>query len=421
MQVLGKVIKKRMKKSINIDIAFTHIITRRKQTIVAALGVTIGIGIFLFMNSLSSGFTNYSRGEIFKNSAHIKIYKNDEVSQPIDNAIGNTLTVIVNPQITTLSKKIINPEALLAQVKSQPYVTNAISQVTFDAFYNRGKAQMRGNSNGVNMIDYSAMFNTKKYLVAGSIEALQGNLNGIIIGSGIAEKLNLGIGDNITVTSSYGVVKVMKIVGIFTTGSSMNDLQKTYVNISTAQQFIKEGPSFVSTIFVNTPDANKSEKYVSQLQQITPYTVEDWKTTNADVLSGDKTRNAMMGAISFAILIVAGFGIYNILSSTIMQKINDIAILKATGFKSGDVVKIFVLEALIMGFIGTVFGLLMGAGLIYMMSKIYMGGPVGYFPIGFELSLFIKSFVLGIIITLFAGYFPARKAAKVDPVEIFRK
>ncbi len=410
-------------KNINIEIAVTHIITRKKQTLVAALGVTIGIGIFLFMNSLSSGFTKYSKGEIFKNNAHIKIYKNDEISMPFmgNNDSSNSSQVIINPQVTTLSKKIINPEELLKKLKNQTYVTHAIAQVNFDVFYNRGKAQIKGNGIGVDMIAYSEMFNTQKYMVAGNVKSLQGNLNGIIIGRGISEKLNLGMDENITVSSSHGVVKVMKIVGIFDTGNSMNDNQKSYVNLSSAQQFIKEGPSYVSTIFVNTPNSDKSANYVPLLQLLTPYTVEDWKTTNADVLSGDKIRNTMLGAISVSILIVAAFGIYNILSSTIMQKINDIAILKATGFKGSDVVKIFVFEALVMGLIGTIMGLILGSVLIFIMSHVYMGGPVGYFPIGFESQLYITSFILGIVITLCAGYFPARKAAKVDPVEIFRK
>lgn len=410
-----------MKRSVNTDIAFTHIITRKKQTLVAALGVTLGVAVFLFMNSLSSGFSNFSRDEIFKNSSHIKIYKNDELSSPLVPEQNKSVSVILNPQITTLSKKIINPEDLLARIKAQDYVTNAIAQVSFDAFYSRGKAQVRGTGNGVNMPEYAAMFNTGKYMVGGRVDALQGNLNGIIIGSGIAEKLNLGIGDNISVTSSYNVSKVMKIVGIFTTGSSLTDNGKSYVNISTAQQFIKEGPSYVSTIFVNVPSADKSEAYAQQLQQLTPYTVEDWKTTNADVLAGDKTRGALMGAISFSILIVAAFGIYNILSSTIIQKINDIAILKATGFSGRDVIRIFLMEAVIMGVIGTIIGLVVGSILIGIMSQMYMGGPVGYFPIRFEMPLFIRSFLLGLIITICAGYFPARKAAKVDPVDIFRK
>lgn len=411
-----------MKLSVNADIAFTHIFSRKRQTLVAALGVTLGVAVYLFMNSLSSGFSSFSRGEIFKNSAHIKIYKNDELSRPLlDSTSSKSTVVIVNPQITTLSKKIINPEQLLKLVKAQDYVTNAITQVSFDAFYNRGKARVMGNGNGVNILGYDAMFTIGKYMVAGSLSALQENLNGIIIGSGIAEKLNLGINDNITVTSSFNVVKVMKVVGIYTTGSSMTDNAKSYVNISTAQQFIKEGPSYVSNIYVNVPDADNSELFAQKLQELTAYKVEDWKTTNADILAGDKTRSTLMGAISFCILIVAAFGIYNILSSTISQKINDIAILKATGFASKDVVKIFLLEAVIMGLLGTIMGLVIGSILIALMSRIYMGGPVGYFPVEFESRLFIRSFVLGFVITICAGYFPARKAAKVDPVEIFRK
>lgn len=411
-----------MKKKINVEIAVTHIVARRKQTLTAAFGVTLGVGVYLFMNSLSGGFSRFSRDEIFKNSAHIKIYKNDEISSPfISPTDTNSAAVIVNPQITTLSKKIIDPERLLNIVKSQPFVTHALAQVNFDAFYNRGKAQLRGTSNGVNIIDYHAMFNIGKYMVVGSIDNLQGNLNGIIISSGIASKLNLGLNDNITVSSSFGVVKVMKIVGIFTTGNSMNDQSKSYVNISTAQQFIKEGPSYVSTLFVNTPNPDQSGYYAEKLQQLTEYTVEDWKTTSADVLSGDKTRSTLMNSISVSILIMAAFIIYNILSSTISQKIDDIAILKATGFSGGDVIRIFVVEAIIMGIIGTLMGLVLGSLLIWMMSGIYMGGPVGYFPISFEPKLYIQSFILGVIMTTCAGYIPARRAAHIDPVEIFRK
>lgn len=410
-----------MRKNINVDIALTHIITRKKQTLVAALGVTLGVAIYLFMNSLDSGFSKFSTDEIFKNSPQIKIYKDDEISKSIIKDEEENINVIINPQITTLSKKIINPEELLQRIQQEPYVTTALAQVSFDAFYNRGKAQLRGSGIGAKMIDYNMMFNTEKYIVSGSTKDLQGNINGIIIGSGIAEKLNLGLSENITVTSSYGVTKTLKIVGIFTTGNSSNDLQKSYVNISTAQQFIKEDPSFISTIFVNTIDRDNPEQFVHKLKQLTDYTVEDWKTSSADVLSSNKTRESMMGSISLCILVIAGFGIYNILSSTIMQKINDIAILKATGFKGSDVIRIFVYEAVAMGFIGTLIGLGIGAILIGIMSKMYMGPPVGYFPITFQFPLFFKSFVLGIVITFCAGFFPARKAAKIDPVEIFRK
>jgi lipoprotein-releasing system permease protein len=410
------------KNSVNIDIALTHIFTRKKQTMVAALGVTIGIAIYLFMNSLSSGFSTYSRGEIFKNSAHIKIYKEDEISKPlIPAASASEEVAIINPQITTLSKTLINPESILAKMKAQPFVTHAIAQVNMEVFYNNGKSQLKGTANGVNILESDAMFNIHSFMVAGSLKDLQGNLSAIVIGKGVAEKLNVNLNDNLTVSSSEGIVKILKVKGIFSTGSVVSDNSKSYINISTAQQFAKQGTSYVTTIFANTINPDEAPHYATQLQPLTKYKVEPWQKTNADVLSGKLVRSSMMRAISFSILIVAAFGIYNILNMTVMQKINDIAILKATGFSSKDVIKIFVTEATVMGLIGCFIGLVMGSVLILIMSNVWMGPPVGYFPIYFDLTIYASSFLLGILVTLGAGYIPARKASKVDPVEIFRK
>jgi lipoprotein-releasing system permease protein len=410
------------KKSVNIDIAFTHIFTRKKQTLVACLGVTLGVAVYLFMNSLSGGFSVYSRGEIFKNSAHIKIYKEDKISKPfIESSNENELVAIVNPQITTLSKTLVNPQGLLDKLKKQGFLTHAIAQVNVDVFYNNGKSQLKGTANGVNVLEADAMFNISSYMAGGSLKDLQGNLGGIVIGKGIAEKLNVRLNDNITVSSSQGITKTLKVKGIFSTGSAVSDQSKSYINISTAQQFVKEGPSYVTTIYANTLNPDAAPDYAKALQQLTEYKVEPWQVTNADVLSGDLVRNTMMGAISLSILVVAAFGIYNILNMTVMQKINDIAILKATGFSGGDVIKIFVTEALVMGFLGCLMGLVVGGILIAIMQNIWMGPPVGYFPIYFSPQFFMSSFLLGMLATLGAGYIPARKASKVDPVEIFRK
>jgi lipoprotein-releasing system permease protein len=407
-------------KNINYDIALTHILTRKKQTLVAALGVTIGVAIYLFMNSLGSGFNKYGTAEIFKNNAHIKIYKKDETSSVLSRD-KSTLNVIVNPQVTTLSKTIINPQSLLNTVRKEPYITNAIEVVDVSVFYNKGKTQLKGTSDGVNMIEYAQMYNTSAYMLAGDVKNLKQNLNGIIIGKGIAEKFSLNMDDNITVTSSYGVSKVLKVVGIFSMGNSLTDDSKSFMNISTAQQFLKEGSSYVTTIYANTVNSDNSTQYAQKLQALTPYTVEDWKTSNADILSSDVTRKTLMTSISLSILLVAAFGIYNILSATITQKINDIAILKALGFKGKDVIRIFITEAIIMGIIGNFLGLCFGGALIYVLSHIQLSGTNSTFPIYFEAKLFAQSFLLGLIITICAGYFPAKKAANVDPVSIFRK
>jgi lipoprotein-releasing system permease protein len=106
---------------------------------------------------------------------------------------------------------------------------------------------------------------------------------------------------------------------------------------------------------------------------------------------------------------------------TITQKINDIAILKAMGFRGGDVVRIFVTQALTIGVLGVVLGVLIALVAVNILQHVYIGGDIGYFPIAYEPMVFLRGILIGIFITFLAGYLPARKAARVDPVSIFRK
>jgi len=410
------------KKSINIEIARTHIRTRRKQTIVAALGVTIGLSMYIFSSSLMSGFTKYSKTEMAKTIAHVKVYKEDQISKPLYNyADSNKQVLISNPRTVTEPKNINDPYTLLDKIRQQKFVTYAAPQVNVDIFYNNGESQLKGIGSGVVIAEADAMFNIQSTMLAGNLQAIATNLNAVIIGKGVAQKMNVGLDDNITISSSQGIIKVLKIAGIFTTGNKSIDESKCYIHISTAQQFLKKGSTYITEIYANLIDGDKSIYYAEKLQQLTDYKVEGWETTYSDTLSGDKIRSIMGALIPIVILLVAGFGIYNILNMTIIQKMNDIAILKATGFSGKDIIHIFVLEAVIMGIIGTGLGLGIGAVLIKILQYVWVGGPSGYFPIYYKLSVFVSAAILGMLITVGAGFFPALKASKVDPVDIFRK
>ena len=104
-----------------------------------------------------------------------------------------------------------------------------------------------------------------------------------------------------------------------------------------------------------------------------------------------------------------------------MEKMQDIAILKAMGFKGRDVIRIFIYQAMSIGFLGVGLGMTMATILIQVLSRTWVGGDIGYFPIQFEPFYFGLGTVFGLIITFLAGIIPSRKAAKVDPVDIFRK
>lgn len=407
---------------VNSDISLTHLLSRKKQTLIASLGVGVAIGVFIFMISLVIGFNRKSDESLFKSVSHIRIYQDDEISKPLLKEIEKNFTsVIINPKISNLSKAIINPNKLVLDLKNQSDVVTVTPQVSVNLFYNNGKSQLNGIASGLNIIDANDMFNIQSTIIAGNIKDLLSLSNGIIIGVGIANKLNIQLNDNITVTSSIGVIKTMKVVAIFKTSNSGIDLTKSYLTLSTAQQLVRQSSSYVTDILVNIKKPDLAPKYVKSLSELTGYKAEDWQSANEQVMATKATRQVLLGSMSMAVLLVASFGIYNIINMTIKEKINDIAILKATGFSGKDVINIFIKESIIMGFIGSILGLSLASIVINFVSGIYVGGDMGNFPIRFEKEIFIIGFFLGIFITIVAGYIPAKSAANIDPIAIFRK
>ena len=409
-----------MANSINRKIATTYFVSGRKMTTVAIVGVLLGISIFIFMNSLSAGFDRQSSESFFKTTAHIRIYKDDVLSAPLQQESENEI-LIVNPKVVPTKNTIDNPEEILALVKQHSDVIVAFPQVNTPVFYNNGKSQIAGTTIGFPPVEGNQLYKIENFMVQGAVQNLEMNRNGIIIGSGIADRMNLNTGDNLSITSSKGVNLNLTVVGIFQTNNSREDKTKSYVNLALAQQLLREGNTYITDINVNVTDPNKAPAIADELSTITGYKAEDWKAANAAYMAASKMRKIVITFISFTLLIVSCFGIYNILNMTVSQKINDIAILKAIGFNGKDVVRIFVFQALTIGMIGVVMGVGFAMILVNILSHVYIGGDIGNFPIGFEPLEFLKGILIGFFITFLAGYVPARKAAKVDPVSIFRK
>jgi lipoprotein-releasing system permease protein len=413
---------KKYKHNIDSEIAYTHLFSKKKQTLVAALGVTVGIAIFIFMNSLMNGFEVSSVESLFKSTPHLRIYKNDALSKSlVVSTDSSKINLISNPKITSESKKIVNPIQLLKLIKNEPEVVGVTPSVSGNVFYKNGDSEVAGRISGVVIEEQNAMFNLQSYIVDGHYSNLSDYQNGVIVGVGIADKLNLKVNDNLTVTSAMGVNKLMKIVALLQTGNANIDKTLAYVNLPIAQQLQKQNPSYITDIYVNFKNYEQTKSYISKYQQLTGYDIEDWETANAAAAAANKMRKMMAMAISMSIMLVAAFGIYNILNMTIMEKLNDIAILKALGFSGKDIVKIFVTEAIIIGLIGIAFGLVLAVILINLMSNMWVGGDVGFFPIRVFPKYFGIGIVFGLVVTFLAGYLPARKAALLDPISIFRK
>ncbi|MFM6935591.1 MAG: ABC transporter permease [Flavobacteriales bacterium] len=406
--------------NINSGIAKTYILSNRKLTAVGILGVLLGMSVYIFMNSLLVGFDKSSNKSIFRVNSHITVYKDDEISKELPKE-KDKFFLIVNPTVVPNQNTIENPQLVMKTISQHADVVEVSPQVMSSVFYNNGRTQIPGNAFGVVPAEANRMYHIESFMVEGDFNRLASNPNGIIIGSGIAEKMNVFLNDNINITSSKGVNRTFKVMGIFKTNNSAVDKSKSYVNIAASQQMLKEGTAYITEIHVNVKDQEKAEDIAAQLSKITGYKAEGWKSANETFMAANKMRKIIITFVSLTILLIAGFGIYNILNMTVSQKINDIAILKAMGFKGKDVIRIFVTQAVSIGAIGVVGGVLMSTLMITLLKKVYLGGDIGYFPIDYEPTKYAQGIFIGLFITFFAGYIPAKKASKVDPVEIFRK
>lgn len=412
---------RKIKLNVDFEIAFTHILAKKKQTVIVSFAAAIGIAAFVFLNSLVLGFNRDSDEALFKSTPHIRIYVEDKISESLLNdTANNNIAVISNPKIINENKKLQNPNKILSEIKQIEDVTTATTWLNINIFYNNGSAQVNGSSSGVNIDEANEMFDIQSSMVEGNLQNLISTPNGIILGVGIADNLSIKINDYISVVTPIGIVKVMKVVGLFKTSNSVVDKSKSYMNLSMAQQLMSEGPDYITDIYVNVKDPNKAASYLPMIVERTGYNAEDWKAANESAEASKKTRGFLMGSISIIVLIVAAFTIYNIVNMTVKQKLHDIAILKAQGFAGKSVVKIFISEAMIIGILGTTMGLLIGAALIKAMSKVYIGGDRGFFPIEFEPKIMILGILIGLLVAFIAGLIPARGAAKIDPVAIFR-
>ena len=409
-----------MSSDINTRIAKKYIFSNKKLTTVAVMGVLLGMSVYIFMNSLLVGFDRSSNTSIFRSTSHIRVYKDDEISQVLVNDPKDHY-IIVNPKVVPNNNTIINPDKIQSIILAQKDVVVVTPQVNSNVFYNNGKSQISGLSVGIKPDEANLMYDIKSFMVEGNFDLLKSKPNGIVIGSGISEKMNLSVNDNINLTSSKGINRTFKIVGIFKTNNSVTDKSKSYINIAASQQLLKQGNSYITDINVNIKNPEKAEEIAKKICGLTGYKAEGWKQANETLMATNKMRKMIITFVSLTILLVAGFGIYNILNMTVSQKINDIAILKAMGFKGKDVIRIFVTQAVTIGLMGVIAGVIMATILITLLKRVYLGGDIGYFPVDYEPTKFVQGVVIGLIITFFAGYIPAKKAAKIDPVDIFRK
>jgi lipoprotein-releasing system permease protein len=410
-----------------LNIAIHLLRARLKQTIVAAVGVTFGIAMFISLVSFMNGLNDLLDGLMLNRTPHVRLYNEIKPSekQPVllSENYKNDVNFISSVKPKDRGKAIYNSKAIVHFLKQDQRIIDVAPKITTPVFFNSGTIEISGVINGIDVTAEEKLFTISDYIIEGNIVDLNQN-NSIIIGKGLADKMLLVKGDIIKITTAKGNLASLKIVGISQIGISEIDDVSSYTSLETAQKLLGEATNYITDIQIKLYDITTAPAVSKEFHNKFDLDAIDYQTANSQFETGSSVRSIISYAVGIVLLIVAGFGIYNILNMMIFEKMDSIAILKATGFSGSDVKWIFISLSLVIGTTGGLFGLLFG----YIFTTIIDNIPfntaalptISTYPINYNPMFYVIGISFAIITTFIAGLFPAIKASKIDPVEIIR-
>ncbi len=406
-----------------LTIALAHLRSRRRQTAVSVLGVALGVSVFIAVTGLMGGFQSFFRGQMIDTNPHIVI--SDEVRHPAPQPLallhrGAAVEVHrILPRDPV--RGIANAGEILDALAEMPGVA-AAPTLRGQMLLRRAGRDYAVSAIGIDPVREMRVTALAKDMKQGSLEALGTRPDGVVMGTALAAKMGAQLGDTISVATTAGGESTLRIVGLFRTGIEQQDLGQVYVSLN-RQQSMQARPRVVNEIHIRLDDIERSRELAALFEGRWGYKAAPWEETFARVLEVFVLQNFIIYGSTGSILLVAGFGIFNIISTVVTEKSRDIAIMRSIGMPRGSVVATFVAEGIAVGLLGVAVGWL--AGWLAAQGIQTVPAPGAEDPTT-KLRVLQTPFTYGLAAAIAmasavgAAWLPARKAARTDPLTIIR-
>jgi len=409
-------------------IGLRYLKAKRKQTFISVItfisvaGVMVGVMALIVVLAVMTGFEEDLKGKILGLNAHVLVLKYGD-------SVGD---------VKGLQEKIEKTKGVVA---TTPFI---YSQAMLSSQLGASGVVLRG----IDLKSSNKVINLRQYMVEGSLENLEipsghkgpgGDTEGtpgIIIGRELAKNLGVIRGDRVQLMSPTGMItpvgvipkmKAFKIVGIFDCGMFEYDSSMAFISLRAAQSLLGLGNK-ITGLEVKVADIYKADQIAAAINNTLgyPYWTRDWMKMNKNLFSALKLEKIAMFIILALIVLVAAFNIVSTLIMVVMEKNKDIAILKSMGATRQSIMKIFVMEGVIVGFTGTILGVIGGFGLTSLLKKykfIKLPSDVYYIstlPVKVEALDVALISLAAIVISFLATLYPSWQASKLEPATALR-
>ncbi len=412
-----------------IFLAVRYLLERKRQTFLTLLGVFFGTMAFVSVSGFFLGFQGYLVQQLVNNSAQIHIEARQDYLTDHDLDIA-----FFGPQIYHIFwisppagmkgyLNVQNPQSWYKRLNADSRVEAYSPTLTAAALFNLGAFSVAASLIGCDPVKQAQVTTIADYMNSGNFNDIATGGNRLIMGAELMKQLGVGLQQSILVSTGTHAPVPFKVVGRFLTGNRGADLQ-AFGALSDVQK-LNQTPNYVNEIGVRLKDYTQADVLAETWSRLGPERVESWSTLNASIKSIFAIQNALRFSMIMTVFVVAGFGIYNILNMTVHQKRQDIAILRALGYDTFDIIMLFYFQGLILGICGTILGLISGYIFCrYLQTISFMTvAPFnmhGHLHISISIFIYLEATALALFATSIASILPARAASRLTPIEVIR-
>lgn len=408
-----------------IFLAIRYLLERKRQTILTLLGVFFGSMAYVAVSGFFLGFQGYLVEQLVNNTAQVHIQAREDVlsTHQLDHSFYRDASYVFwspGPSGVEGFLEVQNPQSWYTRLHADPRVEAYSPLLTAGAMFTLGKISVSASLVGCNPEQQSKVTSIAKYMVQGNFHDIGAGGHLVILGKELSKRLGAAVNQYVLVSVGLSRPVPFKVVGIFESGNRGADLQ-AYGAIADVQN-LNGSPNRVNEIAVRLVDYTQAASIANAWSEIAPELTESWDQQMANILSVFAIQNALRFSMILTVLVVAGFGIYNVLNMTVTQKRQDIAILRSMGYDSYDIVSLFFSQGLILGFVGGSLGMICGYFLCLYLQTI----PFSHFTvadtlhISLDVSIYLQASALALLSATIASILPARAAGKLTPIEIIR-
>src|SRR4051812_35507782 len=409
---------------LHFAIALRHLLARKRQSVVSLLGIVVGVAFFLAISSLMQGSEKDFIRRLVDNAPHIIVSDTfrDPRPQPAVAAWPHGVVEVRDVKPLTEVRGIRGYRRIVEDLQAAPG-TRASAALTGQVILNFAGRDQSITLNGMVPAEIRGITTIEQFMLEGSVENLVADRDGILLGSELMRVMSLRLGDTIALSASGGQVRTFKIEGVFRMGRADFDLVQAYADLRHVQALLNR-PSRANSIIIKLDDPRGSRSVARRLEDRIAYKSVSWQESFEDLMNTLAIRNIIMYSVVSAVLVVAAFGIFNVISTVVLEKRREIAILKSIGFTAADIRRIFLIQGLWLGLAGISFGLPLGSVLMTILGRLRLKPPGVTAPINLPIDWGAEQFVLAgafaLAAALFASWLPARRGAMVMPVDILR-